>query len=341
MRCAVVGGGAWGTALADLLARNGHDVVLWAREGDVVAGINARHENARFLAGFALADSLRASEDLLGAVDGASLIAMAAPSHVLRQVAGRAAPCIAPGATLVVATKGIEQESLAIMTRVVEEEVPGRPVVALSGPSFAAEVAARQPTAVVAASTEVGAAENAQLAFSSGQFRVYTSDDVVGVELGGALKNVMAVATGIVEGLGLGFNSRAALITRGLAEMTRLGVSLGAQPATFAGLAGLGDLVLTCTGALSRNRAVGVEIGQGRTLDEILASRETVAEGVLNTRSAAALAERQGVEMPIVAAVHQVLFEGQSARAAIALLMRRELRAESDDDRTANAREEG
>ena len=330
MRCAVVGGGAWGTALADLLARNGHDVVLWAREGDVVAGINERHENARFLNGFALAPTLRASEDLLGAVDGAALVAMAAPSHVLRQVAGRAAPCIAPGATLVVATKGIEQESLAIMTRVVEEEVPGRPVVALSGPSFAAEVAARQPTAIVAASLDPAAAERTQLAFSSPEFRVYTNDDVTGVELGGALKNVMAVATGIAEGVGLGFNSRAALITRGLAEMTRLGTSLGARIETFAGLAGIGDLVLTCTGALSRNRAVGLEIGKGATLEQVLEGRETVAEGVLNTRSAGALAARQEVEMPIVTAVHRVLFERQPARHAIAELMARDLRAERD-----------
>jgi glycerol-3-phosphate dehydrogenase (NAD(P)+) len=203
-------------------------------------------------------------------------------------------------------------------------------VVALSGPSFAAEVAAGQPTAVVAASTSESAALLAQRALSSSAFRVYTHDDVIGVELGGALKNVMAVASGMVEGLGLGFNSRAALITRGLAEMTRLGVSLGAKPATFAGLAGIGDLVLTCTGALSRNRAVGVEVGQGRPLDEVLAGKETVAEGVLNAQSAYALAERQGVEMPIVQAVYRTLFGGRPAREAIAELMLRELRAETD-----------
>jgi glycerol-3-phosphate dehydrogenase (NAD(P)+) len=202
--------------------------------------------------------------------------------------------------------------------------------VALSGPSFAAEVAARQPTAVVAASALAENAELTQRLYSSPEFRVYTHDDVEGVELGGALKNVMAVATGIVEGLGLGFNSRAALITRGLAEMTRLGTALGARQATFAGLAGIGDLVLTCTGALSRNRAVGVEIGKGRSLDEVLAEKETVAEGVVTTQSAYALAERRDVEMPIVTAVHRILFEGSPAREAIAELMTRELRAEQD-----------
>lgn len=330
MRCAVVGAGAWGTALADLLARNGHAVTLWAREPDVVDTINRQHENARFLRGVALAPSLSATENLSAALGGAELVTFAAPSHVLRQIVRSGAGEVGASATLVVASKGIERESLAIMTTVVEQELPGRAVVALSGPSFAAEVGARQPTAVVAASTSVTAAELAQLSFSSSEFRVYTHDDVTGVELGGSLKNVMAVATGIAEGLGLGFNSRAALITRGLAEMTRLGVALGAQPATFAGLAGLGDLVLTCTGALSRNRAVGVEIGKGSTLEDALAGKDTVAEGVLNTQSARALAERVGVEMPIVDAVHRVLFEQQPARRAIAELMTRELRAEQD-----------
>jgi glycerol-3-phosphate dehydrogenase (NAD(P)+) len=341
MKCAVVGAGAWGTALADLLARNGHPVTLWAREPDVVARVNEHHENARFLAGFRLDPALRATEDLAAAVRGAGIVVYASPSHVLRDIARATAQATARDAILVVASKGIERETLDVMTGVVSGELPGRAVVALSGPSFAAEVAARQPTAVVAASEHADAAEQAQQVFSSDGFRVYTSDDVVGVELGGALKNVMAVATGIVEGLGLGFNSRAALITRGLAEMTRLGLALGAQPATFAGLAGLGDLVLTCTGALSRNRAVGVELGEGKSLEDILASRETVAEGVLNTRSAAALAAREGVEMPIVGAVHRILFDGQEPRSAIGQLMTRELRAERDVDRTGGAREEG
>ena len=330
MRCAVVGAGAWGTALASLLVRNGHQVALWAREEDVVSSINADHENPRFLPGITLATGLGATGDLIEAVEGAELITFAAPSHVLRGVVGASAPAVGRSAVLVVATKGIERETLGTMTDVVESEIPSRAVVALSGPSFAVEVAMAQPTAVVAASARAAAAALAQVAFSSPVFRVYTHDDVVGVEMGGALKNVMAVATGIAEGLGLGFNPRAALITRGLAEMTRLGVALGAQPATFAGLAGLGDLVLTCTGALSRNRSLGFEVGQGRTLEDVLAARESVAEGVINTTSAQALAEREGIDMPIVRAVHRILFEGQPARTAIGELMTRELRAEAD-----------
>jgi glycerol-3-phosphate dehydrogenase (NAD(P)+) len=229
-----------------------------------------------------------------------------------------------------VASKGIEKVTLCLMTEVVEQEIQGATVVALSGPSFAKEVVTCQPTAVVVASEKEAAAETAQQAFSSPYFRAYTHTDVIGVELGGALKNVMAVATGIAEGLGLGFNARAALVTRGLAEMTRLGLSLGAEQSTFAGLAGLGDLVLTCTGSLSRNRAVGVELGKGKTLEEVLRGKETVAEGVVTAQSARELAAREGVEMPIVDTVNRVLFEGQPARSAIAALMTRELRAEVD-----------
>lgn len=327
---AVVGGGAWGTAIADLLARNGHSTTLWAREGDVVAEVNAAHRNSRFLAGAELHEALRATDDAAAAVRGAELVVFAAPSHALRAVAASTRAHLHRGATLTVATKGIERDTLLVMTDVVASELPDRPVVALSGPSFAAEVAARQPTAVVAASADRLAAERVQQALSAREFRVYTHDDVVGVELGGALKNVIAIATGMVEGLGLGHNSRAALITRGLAEIARLGAALGANPATFAGLAGIGDLVLTCTGALSRNRAVGVEIGAGGTLRDILAGRDTVAEGVLSTESAHALAQREGVEMPIVRAVHRVLFDGAPARAGIGELMARELRPELD-----------
>lgn len=329
-RWAVVGAGAWGTALADLLARNGHDVVLWAREPDVVSDVNAVAENRRFLAGHPLAPTLRATDDLAAAVSDRDLVLFAPPSHVLRAVAKAAASAVARGATLAVASKGVEQGSLAVMTEVIGDVIPARPVVAVSGPSFAAEVASRQPTAVVAAADDERAAVRLQQALSSAEFRVYTHHDVLGVELGGALKNVMAVATGILEGLGLGFNSRAALITRGLAEMTRLGVALGASPATFAGLAGVGDLVLTCTGALSRNRSVGVEIGRGRRLDDVLAERETVAEGVITTRSARDLAARAGVEMPIVNAVHRILFEGAPVDAAVTELMSRAPRGEQD-----------
>ena len=326
----IVGAGAWGTALADLVARNGQRTLLWARETDVVADVNTNHTNSRFLKGVTLAPSLTATDDLAAAVRDASTITFVAPSHVLRAVIRSAAHAVRDDAILIVATKGIERETFALMTDIVAEELPGRPVVALSGPSFAAEVAMRQPTAVVAASREEAAALRTQQLFSSPEFRVYTQRDVVGVELGGALKNVMAVATGVLDGLGLGFNPRAALITRGLAEMTRLGVALGAEPLTFAGLAGIGDLVLTCTGSLSRNRTVGVEIGQGRPIEEVLHARETIAEGVITTQSAHALAMSRDVEMPIVRTMHRILFEAMPPRDAIAELMARALRAESD-----------
>lgn len=329
-RCAVLGAGAWGTALADLLARNGMPVTIWALEPDVVSSINDSHENRVFLAGARLDDKLRATGDLGAALVGAQLVCLATPSQHLRVVLGRGASALAEDAILCVASKGIEAGTLALMSDVVSECAPRHEVVALSGPSFAAEVVARQPTAIVAASAHAGAAESVQEAFSSSTFRVYTHDDIIGVELGGALKNVMAVATGICEGAGFGFNARAALVTRGLAEMTRLGAALGATPATFAGLAGIGDLVLTCTGSLSRNRAVGMEIGGGATLEQALAGKQTVAEGVATTRSALALATREGVEMPIVAMVNRVLFDGHPAQRAVADLMSRELRAEQD-----------
>jgi glycerol-3-phosphate dehydrogenase (NAD(P)+) len=331
MRCAVVGGGAWGTALSDLLSRAGHEVTVWAREPDVVEHINEAHANPRFLAGVTLDPRLRASSDLCAVVANAEMVVHSSPSHVLRDVIRSAATAIDRNAIQAIATKGIEPDSLLLMGDVVSAELPGRAVVALSGPSFALEVARRQPTAVVAAGEDPAASSIVQRAFSTPTFRVYTSDDLRGVEVAGAVKNVMAVATGIAEGLGLGLNPRAALITRGLAETTRLGVALGARPETFAGLAGLGDLVLTCTGALSRNRAVGVEVGKGRSLADIMAGTETVAEGVRNARSTVALAARSGVTMPIAEGVHRVLFEGQSPAEAIAGLMQRELRAERDE----------
>ena len=329
-RCAVIGAGAWGTALADVLARNGHETLLWAYEPDVVSAVNERHENVRFLAGAALHERLRATSSHAEALDGCELACLATPAQHLRAIARQASSSVPRRATVCVASKGIERDTLALMSDVVAEELAGRPIVALSGPSFAAEVVARQPTAIVAASEDPVAAELAQSLFSNRSLRIYTHDDIIGVELGGSLKNVMAVATGICEGAGFGFNSRAALITRGLAEMTRLGTAIGAKAATFAGLAGIGDLVLTCTGSLSRNRAVGIAVGKGATLDEALAGKETVAEGVATTRSALALAEREDVEMPIVSMVHRVLFDGLSAHRGVTELMGRELRAEQD-----------
>lgn len=330
MRCAVVGAGAWGTALADRLARNSNEVRIWAFEPDVASSINATHTN-RFLPDAALSLELQASTSMADVVASAEAIVMVAPSHVTRDIARAALPHLRPDALVIVASKGIEQHTLARMTSVVEDVFQRGPAVALTGPSFAAEVARGQPTAVVAACSEREPAEQVQQLFHAPSFRVYTQHDVIGAELGGAVKNVMAVATGVCEGLDLGFNARAALITRGLAEMTRLGVALGAEPATFAGLAGMGDLVLTCTGQLSRNRALGVEIGRGKTLEEALAGRDSVAEGVITTRSTRALAERVGVSMPIVDAVYGVLFEGQAPRDAITGLMGRDLRAERDE----------
>lgn len=329
MRCSVIGAGAWGTALGNLLASNGHDVTIWALEPDVVNSINTRHVNEHFLAGHPLEASLIATGDLTAAVSGTQFIVAAAPSHALRSVIARAKNAIDPTTPVIVATKGIETGTLALMTEVAGQELPKNPIVAISGPSFAAEVASRQPTAVVVASRDEKIARQAQTLFSCDYFRAYSNTDIAGVEMGGSLKNVMAVATGIAEGLGLGFNARAALITRGLAEMTRLGVARGAKASTFAGLAGLGDLVLTCTGSLSRNRSLGMEIGQGSPLEEVLKTRDTVAEGVITTRSARALAQREGVEMPIVETVYRVLFEGQPARTAIGELMSRELKAEN------------
>jgi glycerol-3-phosphate dehydrogenase (NAD(P)+) len=328
-RCAVIGAGAWGTALADLLARSGNDVALWAREEDVVESINTSHRN-RFLESHEIHESVRAFADVCEATRGARVAIFVTPSHALRAVAKSVRPAIGRDTVVVVASKGVEEGTLALMSDVAEEELGSPPLVALSGPTFAAEVAAGQPTAIVAASEDEATALVAQRIFSGSNLRPYTHDDVIGVELGGALKNVMAVATGIADGLGLGHNARAALITRGLAEMTRLGVALGGKQATFAGLAGLGDLVLTCTGGLSRNRAVGVAVGKGASLDAALAGRETVAEGVVTTRSARALAAREGVDMPIVDAVYRVLFEGEPAQDAMRALMSRELRSEGD-----------
>jgi glycerol-3-phosphate dehydrogenase (NAD(P)+) len=330
MRCAVIGGGAWGTALAHVLGTNGHEVMLWAREPEVVAAVNAHHENPVFLAGASLSNAVKASSEMDRTLHGAQVVMYAAPSAHLREIARRASAHVAGDAIVGVATKGIEETTLALMTEVAESVHSGMPVVAVSGPSFAAEVVANQPTAIVAASRDAHAARTVQQVFSNANFRVYTQDDVIGVELGGALKNVMAVATGIVEGVGLGHNSRAALITRGLAEMTRLGVAAGATASTFAGLAGLGDLVLTCTGSLSRNRAVGEAIGRGATLAQALEGKQTVAEGVVTARSAGQLAAKYGVEMPIIEMVNRILFEGQTARAAVAEMMTRELRPEQD-----------
>jgi len=327
-RVAVLGGGAWGTALADHLARGGTDVVLWARDAAVVSEINSSHRNDGFLAGHGLAPSLRATTDLTAATRDVEVVLNSVPSHATRSVLESANDGISRSAILINSSKGIELGTLTFLSGVVKAALPGRPYVMLSGPSFAEEVASRQPTAVVAASLDEAAAERTQTLFSSPVFRVYTSDDVTGVEVGGALKNVIAIASGVLDGLGLGHNPRAALVTRGLAEMTRLGVALGADERTFAGLAGLGDLILTCTGGLSRNRSLGVALGQGQSLADWTAAHRSAVEGVNTARAALALARNAGVELPITAQVASVLFDGKPVKQAVSDLMERALKSE-------------
>jgi glycerol-3-phosphate dehydrogenase (NAD(P)+) len=325
---AVLGAGSWGTTLANLLAAKGDSVRIWAYEAEVVEAINRKHENPLFLPGFPLEPSLRAYGDVHEAVDGAPVIVSAAPSHAVRTVVSSIRGVVRPGTLVVSATKGIETDSLALMSAVFDECLPEARFAALSGPSFAQEVCEGQPTLVVAASRDETTARDAQRIFATPRFRVYSHDDVIGVELAGALKNVIAIAAGILEGLGMGHNPRAALITRGLAEITRLGIALGASPLTFAGLAGMGDLILTATGNLSRNRALGVALAQGQTLDDYRAAHRSVAEGANTSKAGAALGAKMGVELPITAKVCEVLFSGKAAREGIAELMARELKSE-------------
>ena len=331
-RLAVIGAGAWGTALASLLAEKGARVRLWAFEPDVVAGIVATRENRRYLPGVVLPSTLEPTTSLADAVGDAEAVFFVTPSHAAAGVVAALAPHLSAGTPVITATKGFDPATLRLMSVLLEETLPPSrgPVFALSGPSFAVEVCWRMPTAVVLAGPAGPQALALQRLLMSQVFRVYLSEDRCGVELGGALKNVIALAVGIVDGLGFGYNTRTALITRGLAEMVRLGVAMGADPRTFAGLSGMGDLVLTCTGTLSRNRAVGVQIGQGKSLTEILAGAQTVAEGVGTAKVARALAERHQIEMPVVREVCAVLFEGKTPRTAMSDLMERAARSERD-----------
>jgi glycerol-3-phosphate dehydrogenase (NAD(P)+) len=327
----VVGAGSWGTALAHLLARKGHDVHLWSYEDDVATAINERRENSIYLPGVELPRRLVATTDIAEVVSGAPVVVSVSPSQHVSRVMAAAAEHMDPGALVVSASKGIETSTLRTMAEVLDATLS--PPIAhsacfLSGPSFAAEVAREVPTAVAVASEDESAARRVQELFQTSYFRVYTVADVTGVELGGALKNVVAIASGMAVGLGLGHNTQAALITRGLAEIARLGTALGADPLTFSGLAGMGDLILTCTGGLSRNRSVGVELGKGRSLEDILGEMRMVAEGVDTTRSTHRLAAREGIEMPIVAEVHAVLFEGRSPNEAMRNLMLRDPKPE-------------
>ncbi len=330
---AIIGAGSWGTALAIALTRSraAHELSLWAYEREVVESLRARRINEIFLPGFEMPSQVRITGVLAEALAGARIVLGVMPSSHSRRLYMEMLPHLTPRTILVSATKGLEPETLLRITEVIGQvcspKFPPR-VAALSGPSFAREVARGDPTAVVIASADSAIAREVQEEFSGSTFRLYTNTDVAGVELGGAVKNVIAIAAGVTEGLGFGHNTTAALITRGLAEMTRLGVALGARPETMAGLAGMGDLVLTCTGTLSRNRTVGVELGKGRPLADIVGSMRMVAEGVGTTAASRALARKLGIEMPITEHMYSVLYEGRSPRDAISELMERRLKHE-------------
>jgi len=330
---AVVGAGAWGTSLACVLGERYREVTLWVYEADLAKDMARTRENAVYLPGATLPRTVRPTSSLEAAVKGKELALFVVPSHVFRAIIGQGARSVAEGAILVSATKGLEVASLCTMSQIMREvldPVHHPNLAVLSGPSFAREVVERRPTAVVAAADDATVARCVQHALSGGPLRVYAGTDRLGVELGGAIKNVIAIAAGIVDGLALGTNARAALVTRGLAEMTRLGVAMGAQARTFAGLAGMGDLILTCTGDLSRNRTLGRKLAEGARPADLLAGSRTVAEGVNACRSVQRLAERHAVEMPICEAVHRVLFEAQDAREAVEQLMSRGLRFEGE-----------
>ena len=327
---AVVGGGSWGSALAVHLGRLGLVPRLWARDAALVRLIRSKRENPWYLPDIPLPETLSVTSDLAEALDGAGLVIVAVPSHVFDAIMEAAAPRLGGGTTLLSATKGLDPERSRRMSEIASARCPASPIAVLSGPTFAREVALGRPTAAVVASADPDVATAVQHRLSSPEFRLYTNRDVLGVEIGGALKNVMAIATGISDGLGLGENARAALITRGLAEITRLGVALGASPATFAGLAGIGDLVLTCTGSLSRNHALGLALAHGRTLEQARGETRMIAEGARTSRSATALARQKGVALPICQEVAAVLFEGKTPQEALATLLQREYRAEEE-----------
>ena len=325
-RIAVIGAGAWGTALGKHLAEKGLQITLWAYEREVLDSIAAKRENQLFLPGVTLPAALKVTNVLAEAVESCDGLLFVVPSHLARLVLQQLAPLLSRPLPIVSASKGVEEDTFKLMTQLITDVLPPAlhdGIMVLSGPSFAMEVSQGQPTALCLAGTNAALVESFQNAFMTSSLRVYADSDVVGVQLGGALKNVMALAAGVVDGLGLGHNTRAAMITRGLAEMVRLGVAMGADPRTFYGLSGVGDLVLTCTGALSRNHHVGVRLGQGDKLETILGGMQAVAEGVRTSRAAAGLAVRHGVEMPIVREVNAVLFEGKSCRKAVSDLMER------------------
>ena len=327
MTVVVIGGGSWGTALSVHLGRQGVPVRLWVREAEIVDAIARTRRNAWYLSDVELPPAVRATGDLAEALDGADLVTIAVPSEFVAGLLKNLGP-LPPDVPIVSATKGLDPERHLRMTELIGSRFPGAPLAALSGPTFAREVALGLPTACVIASADAALARRLQERLGSREFRLYTNRDVVGVEIGGALKNVIAIATGLADGLELGQNARAALITRGLAEITRLAIALGAAPATLAGLAGVGDLVLTCTGALSRNRALGMALAQGRTQAAVEGESRMIAEGARTVTSALALSERHHVSLPICAEVGAVLFEGKPPATALAALLGRATRSE-------------
>ncbi len=331
MRIAVIGAGGWGTALASLLVSGGHQVRLWVRRAALYGQLRDKRENSLYLPGISLPEMLSYTTSLAEAVSRTELLVLAVPSHVMREVALALKPCLERTSLLVSVSKGIEEETLqtmsAVLTEVLGESLRKRLAV-LSGPSFAAEVACGLPTAVTVAAQVANVYATVQRVFASSRFRVYTTADVVGVEIGGAVKNVIAIAAGVSDGLGYGHNARAALITRGLAEIVRLAVRMGAEPQTLSGLSGVGDLVLTCTSDLSRNHRVGVQLGKGEDIGAVLQGMTMVAEGVRTCRSVFSLAQRLSVEMPIVEQVYALLYTGKPPRQVVADLLAREVKPE-------------
>jgi glycerol-3-phosphate dehydrogenase (NAD(P)+) len=327
MTVGVIGAGSWGTTMAALTSANA-TTRLWARRGELAEEINARHTNSRYLAEFTLPESLSATSSLGEIVSTSDVIVMAVPSHGYREVARDVAGHLRAWVPVVTLSKGLERDTQQRMSEVTEEEMPGHPVAVMTGPNLAKEIMLGQPTASVVAIDDPRIARQLQRLFSTPSLRVYTNPDVVGCEVAGVVKNVIAIASGMVQGMGFGDNTRATLITRGLAEMTRLGLALGGEPATFAGLAGMGDLIATCSSSQSRNNTVGRRLGEGETIDQIVESMNMVAEGVKSCPSVLELATRAGVEMPITEQVVAVCHHGRSARDALAALMERDAKSE-------------
>ncbi len=334
MKIGVIGAGSWGTALANLLAEKGYGVHLWVFEREVKEQIETERENKVFLPGARLSERLVPSNDLAEVASGKELLLIVTPSHVLRETSAKFSPYVSSDSFVVAASKGIENVTHLTMSGVLRETLPHVPenrFAVLSGPSFAREVVQKVPTLVSVASRDNETAQFVQQVFATNYFRVYTNNDTIGVELGGAVKNVIAIASGVIDGLKLGLNTRAALITRGLTEMRRLGTRMGARPDTFSGLAGIGDLLLTCTGSLSRNYTVGKKIGEGKKLNEILSEMRMVAEGVKTAKSVYNLSRKLGVEMPICHEMYHILYDGDSPVAAVRRLMTRDLKDELDE----------